>query len=186
MPGLLQQMADLMLPGADPDAGAGKPGSRPPGNWAALADHSMITIEVTRWCWDLRLDIRPTVEGNVRQLVGAVSDSDVRARLEKDLRRWHRVAQHVTGWRTPPAEVRAPCPALTERDGQTVECQRRTLRVNYQDAEAYCSSCGTTWDRATVGLLAETVRAYNATSAADVRVARARARAERANKENAA
>jgi hypothetical protein len=180
MPGLLQQMADLMLPGADPDAGPGKPGSRPPGNWAALADHSLITAEVSRWCWDLRLDIRGTVEGNLRQLVGAVSDSDARTRLERDVRRWHRVAQHVTGWRTPPAEVRAPCPALTDRDGTMELCNRRTLRVNYADAEAYCSSCGTTWDRDTVGLLAETVRAYNAASGASAVAARIRARKETA------
>ena len=180
MPGLLAQMAELMLPGNDPDAGAGKPGSRPPGNWAAIADHTMITLEVTRWCWDLRLDLRDTVEGNLRLLIGAVSDSDVRTRLERDVRRWHRVAQHVTGWKTPPAEVRAPCPGWD--DTRNTECGRRTLRVNYQDAEAYCSSCGTTWDRSTVGLLAETVRAYNAAAAADATVARARARAERANK----
>lgn len=178
MPGLLQQMADLMLPGADPDAGSGKPGSRPPGNWAALADHALITVEVSRWCWDLRLDLRDTVEGNVRQLVGAVSDSDARARLEKDVRRWHRVAQHVTGWRTPPAEVRAPCPGWDDR--REAECKRRTLRVNYTDHEAYCSSCGTTWTADNIGLLAETVRAYNAASGASAVAARIRARKETA------
>ncbi|MEO3922696.1 hypothetical protein ABGB07_02255 [Micromonosporaceae bacterium B7E4] len=181
MPGLLQQMADLMLPGADPDAGSGKPGSRPPGNWAALADHTAITIEVTRWCWDLRLDIRGTVEGNLRQLVGASMDGDTRARFEKDVRRWHRTAQTVTGWRTPPTEVRAPCPGWDDTRDQ--ECGRRTIRVNLAESEGYCSSCGTSWDAATIGLLGETVRAYNAAAAADATVARARARAERANKD---
>ena len=186
MPGLLAQMAELMLPGGNPDAGPGKPGSRPPGNWAAMADHALITGEVSRWIWDLRLNMRDTVEGNLRHLVGATVDSTTAARLLRDAARWHRIAQHVTGWRTPPAEVRAPCPALTDRDGKQVECRRRTLRVNYHDGEAYCSSCGTEWDSSTVGLLAETVRAYNRTAAAESQVARARARAERARKETAA
>ena len=184
LPGLLQQMADLMLPSGDPDASHGVAASRPPGNWAALADHTVITLAVAKWCWDLRLDLRDTTEGNVRQLVGASGsiDPDLRDQLTADMRRWHRIASTITGWRTAPAEVRAPCPALA--DGR--ECNARTLRVNLAEAEAYCANCGTTWDRDTIGLLAETVIAYNRAAKADANLARARARAERAKKETAA
>ena len=178
MPGLLAQMAELMLPGTDPDAGAGKPGSRPPGNWAAIADHTVITLEVSRWCWDLRLAMRDTVESNLRQLVGATMDGATRARFIRDVTRWHRVAQHVTGWKTPPAEVRAPCPGWDEH--REAECKRRTLRVNYAESSAYCGSCGTSWSADNIGLLAETVRAYNAASGASADAARIRARKETA------
>ena len=174
MPGLLAQMMELFQPGGNPDAGPGVPGSRPPGNWAAVADHTLITAQVARWCWDLRIDLRDTTEGNLRALVGASGglDSDTRTRLTRDAARWHRIAETVTGWRVPPQDVRAPCPALT---GDT-ECKARTLRVNYTDHEAYCSTCGTVWDRDTIGLLAETVLAYNRTAAAEADLARARAR----------
>lgn len=184
LPGLLAQMADLMQPSSSPDGGSSPAGSRPPGRWDAIADHALITAEVTRWCWHLHLPIRNTVERNIRQLVGATMDGDTRAALERHMRRWHRIASYVTGWTTPPAHVRAPCPAWDDTRGR--ECRARTLRVSYADAAAYCSTCGTTWDRDTVGLLAETVRAYNATAAAEADLAKARARAARVAEETAA
>lgn len=188
MPGLLAQMADLFAPSGDPDAGSPAAVSKPPANWAALADHTVITLAAAKWCWNLRLNQRDTVEGNIRQLVGASGglDSALRADLTRDVARWHRIAETVTGWRTAPADVRAPCPALVERDGQMVECKRRTLRVNLSQSEAYCATCGTTWDHTSIGLLAETVRAYNQAAKADADLARARERKARADKETAA
>jgi hypothetical protein len=179
MPGLLQQMADLMMPSSSPDGGtSGVPSSRPPATWRALADHTVITLAAAKWCWDLRLDQRDTVEGNIRQLVGASGalPTEDRDRLLADVRRWHRMAQYVTGWKTPPAPVRAPCPALTVRDRVEQMCKARTLRLNYTAGEAYCGTCGATWDSTTIGLLAETVRAYNAAGRAAVDAARIRAK----------
>lgn len=176
LPGLLQQMADLFIPSSNPDGGSTAATSKPPVNWAALADHMTIAADVAKWCLDLGIPQRDTVEGNIRALVGAAGnlDSDTRDRLTRDMRRWHRIAEYITGWRTPPAEVRAPCPALND-EGR--ECKARTLRVNLATSEAYCATCGTTWDHTNIGLLAETVRAYNRVAQAEAEVAKARARA---------
>jgi hypothetical protein len=189
LPGLLQQMRELFEPVGDPDSGSTAAVSKPPVRWDAMADHTQIAIASVRWCWLLRLDLRPTVEGNIRQLVGASMDSDVRRRLQVEMQRWLRWAETVTGWRSPPMDPRAPCPAINP--DTDAECAARTLRVNLSAEEAYCGTCGTLWDRATLPLLGESLKAYHRVRDAEAREARRRARAEavaerRAREEHAA
>ncbi|MEO3922996.1 hypothetical protein ABGB07_03820 [Micromonosporaceae bacterium B7E4] len=142
--GLLQQLADAVYAPASPDDNGGGrpvPGSKPPGAFEALARHVAITAEVTRWCWDLRLDLRSTVEDNIRALVGKAAelDPDQTATLLADLRRWHGQAAAMTGWAARSFSPRALCPV--------VDCGRsNTLRVNLDRSVATCMACGSVWD----------------------------------------
>jgi hypothetical protein len=150
--GLLTQLSELMLPGNDPDAGGGVAGSRPPARWDAICTHAQITVDAVRWCWNLRLDQRATVESNIRQLVGAYPTlpDDQRKELLRSVWSWHRQAEIVAGWKTPPMDPRTPCPF----------CSERSLRINLADKQAFCGSCGTEWDEGSLGVLAEHCRAY--------------------------
>jgi hypothetical protein len=179
--GLLAQLAELMLPSGNPDPSAGVAASRPPARWDAIATHAQITLDAARWCWNLRLEQRDTVESNIRQLVGVYPsmDPDDRKRLERSVWSWHRQAEIVAGWKSPPLDPCAPCPALVEG----VECGERSLRINLADVHAFCGSCGTEWDADTIGLLAESVRAYKTATG---EAAQARRAVERAKKTNGA
>lgn len=165
--GLLAQMAELYVAGGNPDSDHAHPASKPPARWDALATHTTITIAAARWCHTLRLPQRNTVEGNIRALIGAwpTLDPDDRDQLHRDVARWHRQAEIVTGWQTPPMDPRAPCPALI--DGQH-ECGRRALRINITEQQAFCGACGTEWRDGQLAALGETIRAYHQ-AAADAR-----------------
>ena len=146
-PGLISQLAEAAQNAAGGSAGGsegsgkGVPGSRPPGFWEALARHSAIAAETGRWCWDLKLDLRDTVEDNVRALVGLAPelDSDTAARLLADMRTWRHQAAVMTGWRQPDFAPAVDCPI--------VDCGRHaTIRINVDRMLAWCSGCGSRWD----------------------------------------
>lgn len=142
--GLLRQLAETTQSSVDAsETGGGRSawGSRPPGSWEALSTHASITIYTIRWCWDLRLDQRDTVEANIRALVGHAPtlDSDTAARLLADMRSWRHQAAVATGWATPSYAPAVPCPV--------VECAGfGTLRINLDRMVALCRSCRSTWD----------------------------------------
>lgn len=106
-------------------------------------------------CSDCRHhDPQAQLKDNLRQLVGlatgpGVRDVDLRD-LAADVARFHRWASVLAGWEQPPRALRASCP-LCEKRG--------TLRVRALEREGMCVHCGGTWDRATIGILAEHVRA---------------------------
>lgn len=144
-PGLLAQLTELVGDiGARVDDGEGNgrsvPRSRPPANLDALSCHTDITFGAARWCWSLQVEVRPTVEGNLRALIGAATllDDETRAALADELRHWRNAASVLTGWRTPPYAPYVPCP---EKD-----CGRRgKLRVNLERRTAMCLACGSGW-----------------------------------------
>lgn len=161
LPGLLAQVHDLFEPGSkSEDSGSSTPSSRPPLNVEAASLHLQVTLAVTRWCWSLGLEIRDTVESNIRALVGAAAsmDSDTQDALLSEMRSWRRRSAILTGWQTPPWRPRCSCPVCG-----TVG----TLVVRLDLREAYCSSwepqtqtqCEGWWDEETIGVLADHVRA---------------------------
>lgn len=153
-PGLLTQLRDQYEPTAAGEPGSNPPDSRPPLNLEAISRHTMITLAATRWCWSLRIDLRDTVESNIRALVGAAGqlDHDDQSALHAELRQWHTWAAVLTGWQTPPYRPHtATCPACAARGSLTI-------RLDTQ--RAYCRhvDCGATWDPTTIGLLADHIR----------------------------
>jgi hypothetical protein len=170
-PGLLAQLAEAMTDASTGwmEAGRSVPDSQPPGSWEALATHAGITTEVTRWCWELGVPIRRTVEHSMRALVGyaSVLDDTQLARLAADVRRWRHQAAVMTGWQRPLFAPRVPCP-VCETLG--------TLRINVDRQVAVCTNhdrderdqpvCGAAWDETTIGVLADYIRARVTSEAA--------------------
>lgn len=176
---LLTQLAEAAFPGVGvKNGGAGVPTSRPPADLEAIACHMAISVGAAKWAWTLRVDIRDTEASTIRALVGAASTagSDTQMELRRDLRGWLAWAQTVTGWRSQPMTILAPCPLQYEQDGQAVACGARgTIRVRLDTKTAVCLTCHGTWDEETIGLLAEHERAYQRLSEAEAEVARLRA-----------
>lgn len=155
--GLLAQLRTVFVPGRAEqiESGSGVPSSRPPLHLEAVSRHTMITLEAGRWMWSLRLDQRPTVESNIRALVGSAGsmDSDTQAELLAQLRRWRTWCAVLTGWERPPFRPHAPCPACEKTN---------TLIIRLDTQRAYCRNvdCGSTWDQSTIGVLAEYIRTW--------------------------
>lgn len=175
-PGLLAQLADLAEPSGQTDGEGprGIPTSRPPLTAAgvALAD---IHLEVNRWCTSAHLELRATVEANIRALVGHAPHLEhaQQTRLATDTHRWVRRAQVHTGWATPAWQPQAPCPVCGQR--------KLTIRLDLQ--VAHCTGrttdgpCAAHWDAATIGILARHISTHDDASRAAAAAARARHRA---------
>lgn len=155
LPGLLAQLHQSVHPvwsTAEDPAGA-IPASRPPLEIEALSRHQQITDAARGWTLLLGLEVRATVESNIRALVGATArlDDTQQRDLLADLRRWrswcrvylgHEHVQHIRA---------VPCPLP--------ECQQRgTLRINLTTETGLCTACGAIWNRDTIGLLAEHIK----------------------------
>lgn len=151
-PGLLQQMREQIHDATErPDERGGKNslGSKPPTNLDVIDRLAAITRGVQEWRGIRQL---PHLETELRHLVGDAAnhfDLDEQQRLAHDTDRWVTWARIVTGWDTPPFRPHVPCP----------DCGDRALRIHLGDANAYCAHCGTTWDRATLGILAARITA---------------------------
>lgn len=150
LPGLLAQLYESVIPSsAEADGARSHPASKPPLALEALSAHSWVVTAVTRWCWSLRIDLRDTVEGNVRALVGAAAnlDSDTAHSLLSEMRSWRRRCAVMTGWERLYCP-HVPCP-VCEKVG--------TLRVNLSVKQAFCTNadCRADWSEETIGLLGE-------------------------------
>jgi hypothetical protein len=85
-------------------------------------------------------------------MVGAAPTigSDNQSLLLGDLRAWRTWAATVTGWERPADAPRAACP----------HCGKiNMLRVRLARSTGCCLNCGAWWDDATIGILAEHIRA---------------------------
>lgn len=153
LPGLLAQLYQSVIPAsssAEPHAG-GVPGSRPPLAVEALSRHDEIAMAVLRWCRQLDLEPRVSVDSNVRALVGAAGrlDGDDQKELLREMRRWRGWCSVMAGWENVFNPAGATCP----RPG----CGRTsTLRINLTAKTALCRACGTTWsdEDGSIGVLA--------------------------------
>lgn len=144
LPGLLQQLADIVYPGSPPDNGAGPtsrpvPASRPPLRMDAASAHLAIVMAVTRWHLSLGLVLRDTIESSIRQMLERIKREDFETQtvLLVEMRSWQRQAEIICGHRQPDPQLQVPCP--------DPECAQRKLRVNMADLTARCDGCGTRW-----------------------------------------
>lgn len=153
MPSLLAQLRAAAIPGevyVEDTAGAIRraPGSCPPARLEAINLDLAITAWAADTVWRTRQTVRATTTANLRALVGAKVDSEHRAAILDQLRRWTHQALVIASWERPPWRPDAPCPA----------CDKRGLRVRLDLSVATCKECGEGWDERTIGLLAEHVR----------------------------
>ncbi|GAA3765634.1 DUF7341 domain-containing protein [Micromonospora maritima] len=140
-PGLLAQLHQAAV---EPTSGTTEPGprtvprSRPPLALEALSTHAAICTHAAHWCTSLNLDLRDTVEANIRALVGAAPglDDDDLQLLARELRTWRRWAAVATGWIAPLYQPHVPCPAC-HTTGK--------LRINLTAQAAHCRACQATW-----------------------------------------
>jgi hypothetical protein len=150
--GLLTQLYRAVLPATMADEGSGGtiPGSRPPLEIEALSRHTQIATTAQRWCRDLHIDPRPTIESTIRALVGAApsADDDQQRALAADLRRWTHWCRVYLGLEQVRQITAVPCP-LPDCNG------RGTLRINLTTSHGLCTACGATWDHKTIGVLAQ-------------------------------
>jgi hypothetical protein len=157
-PSLLDALREGGAP-AGSDEGESSSGSnfesQPPGAFDCFS--RLMAIEAGSAWWvsvGLRQPLRDGAEDNLRALVGLAADPatrDVDLRdLAADVARFHRWASVLAGWERPPRALRASCP-LCEKRG--------SLRVRVLEREGMCLHCGATWDRVTIGVLADHVRA---------------------------
>lgn len=148
LPGLLAQLYESVIPSGQGEGGPRPhPGSRPPLALEALSTHVVITLAVAKWCWDLRIDQRDTVESNIRALVAAVTlqDGDTQHKLRNDLRRWRTWCAVMTGWERVDTYPAVSCPVCGKLG---------SLRVNLTAERGYCTNqdrdgdglvCGSVW-----------------------------------------
>lgn len=154
---LLDQLARAVIPGEVYAEEGGHtrvaPESCPPARLDAIDRLLAIEVASARWCASMRLPLRETAPENIRALVGRSGDLDETELriLASEMRAWRTWAATVTGWEIPPARPVAPC----------LSCgQMGTLRVREERHTACCMACGSGWDEATIGLLAEHIEAW--------------------------
>jgi hypothetical protein len=177
-PSVLDQLAKAAFPGVGEKVSGGRHhGSRPPADLEAVACHVAISVGAADWAWRMHSEIRDTEASTIRGLVGAASnaDSDMQYALRSALRGWLAWAQTVTGWRSYPHTPVAPCPLLRE-DTHEPCAARGSIRVRFDTKTAVCLDCGGTWDKDTIGLLAEHERAWQRSADAEAEEARNAAR----------
>lgn len=189
VPGLIQQLREQAEPGVDGDAGgAGGPKSVPVAiDAVSLLASIGLGAAMRAKQWGVNLDERLTAEDHIRGLVGLASrrTSDEQIELRRELRSWQWQAEIITGWRTPPRELVAPCP----------QCGARGTLLAYaaeDNPRARCVGCGANWaeipqhDEGSIRILAEHVIAYQRQAGTTMAAARAAAVAERRRREGKA
>jgi hypothetical protein len=155
-PSLIHQLATN-----DTHTGSAEDGSRsgyaskPAARLDALAALAHIDLQAARWITDLGETPRSL---HTRELVlqlhglSASAEEPARRAITASVRSWWITARIVTGWDSPAWRPDATCPQCGERG---------TLSIRLADKIARCSheACGSTWDEATIGLLADHIRA---------------------------
>lgn len=182
VPGLIQQLRDDAEPGVDGDAGSGGSAKSVPVAIDAVSLLASISFGAAMRAkqWGVNLDERTTPEEHIRGLVGMAKarNSDEQIELRRELRSWQWQAEIITGWRTPPRELVAPCPQCTARG--------TLLAYAIEDnPRARCVGCGAAWaeiprdDEGSIRILAAHVTAYQRRAGVTMAAARAAAVAER-------
>jgi Zn ribbon nucleic-acid-binding protein len=189
VPGLIQQLREQAEPGVDGDqGGAGGPRSVPVAiDAVSLLAAISFGAELRAKRWGVNLDERTTPEDHIRGLVGLAGrrSSDEQIELRRELRSWVWQAEIITGWRTPPRELIAPCP----------QCNARGTLLAYaaeDNPRARCVGCGAGWaeipqrDEGSIRILAEHVIAYQRQRGTTMAEARTTAVTERRRREGKA
>lgn len=156
VPSLLTQLWDNDVPSGAAESGT-RPGfaSKPAARLDALDAAVRIDYEATRWVTDLgHLPRTHDTQQVIRQLHGLVpaAGRETQVEIMRDVRRWWTQARIVTGWDSPAWTPDATCP----------QCgQRGTLKIRLAEHIGMCvnDACRVTWDEASIGLLADHIRA---------------------------
>jgi Zn ribbon nucleic-acid-binding protein len=189
VPGLIQQLRDQAEPGVDGEAGGAGGAKSVPVAIDAVSLLASITLgaAMRAKAWGVNLDERTTPEEHIRGLVGLAGrrTSDEQLELRRELRSWAWQAEIITGWRTPPRELVAPCP----------QCAARGTLLAYaaeDNPRARCVGCGAAWaeipqrDEGSIRILAEHVITYQRKAGTTMAAARAAAVADRRRREGRA
>jgi len=177
--GLLAQLREIghegLKVGGSSGSGGGKPGSKPPGLFEAMARHVYIAVTVASWCQVRGLPLRIRVEDNIRALVGAapVMDDDTLERFWREMRYWRGQAAVATGWVAAPFQPWIACPRCGRHSTLSISLTEdgRNARAAYcintdRDLVTGELLCGATWSEETIGLLVDHIRAAGAEAAA--------------------
>lgn len=178
VPSLIQQLREHAEPGVDGEqGGAGGPRSVPVAiDAVSLLAAIGLGAAMRAKRWGINLDERTTPEEHLRGLVGLAGRraSDEQIELRRELRSWQWQAEIITGWRSPPRELIAPCP----------QCSSRGTLLAYaaeDNPRARCVGCGAGWaeipqrDEGSIRMLAEHVIAYQRQAGTTMASARAEA-----------
>lgn len=154
--GLLVQLRAAVQPGRTGEDARTVPRSRPPLLLEALDRHIAIATEVNEWLHMLKLENRPSIEQNIRALVGisAQLGHDGQHTLRSNLRAWRTWAAVMSGWELPPFTPFVACPK--------VSCGAKgRLRIDATRKTGYCAACDTIWDDTdgSIGVLAAYISA---------------------------
>lgn len=160
VPSLLDQLWENDTPSNSAEEGP-RPefGSRPAARLDALDAAVRIDLEANQWILDLGEKPRSlrTVD-LILQLHGlsASAEPPTRREIERDVRRWWTQARIVTGWDSPAWTPDNTCPQCGTRG---------TLKIRLAERIGMCvkDECRSTWDEATIGLLADHIRIESAT-----------------------
>jgi hypothetical protein len=156
-PALLDQLAGL-------EASSGEAvrrgfGSRPAARIEAIDAAARIDREASQWVKHLGEDDPATVKAVVRKLYSMTANLDQPTvdDITHSVRRWWTMARVLSGWDSAAFQPRNTCP----------HCERLgTLRIQVTDRLAHCIECRSTWDSATIGVLAAWIRNENGDTAA--------------------
>lgn len=146
-PPLLEQLWSAVVSNGANDGGAHAFASKPAARIDAVDVAQAIDSGVTQWLNRHNLDHPGDVSQALRRAAAAAGED-----IYRDVRSWWIRARAVTGWDSPAWRPDNTCP-LCEQRGQ--------LRVRLDEAVATCLGCDEAWDRETIGLLAEHIRAEN-------------------------
>jgi hypothetical protein len=119
---------------------------------------TLARIEAGTLDWLNRLNLKSpmvlTPSGPIFDLCRAVQRAAANAgpAMLGDVRSWWITARTITGWDSPAWRPRSACPLCGNKGG---------LRIRFDAQTGHCTECGEVWDRATIGLLAEHIRAEN-------------------------
>lgn len=163
VPPLLHQLRFASPSGQGEERSGGGYESRPAASVDAISTLTEIDKEASRWVRVLGEDDPVSTIGCVRLLNGLAAGM-VRCKkphrgccdyhsLEHDVRRWWAQARVSTGWDSPAWRPDNTCPMCSVKG---------SLRVKLVDHVAVCTDCRETWDKDTIGLLAEHIRAESA------------------------
>lgn len=155
-PSLLDQLSSR-----EPSSGEGVRrgfGSRPAAAIEAIDMARTINNEARAWAKTLGISSSGKPATVVLRLHGASAqmDRETLADFTITVRRWWVGARILSGWDSAPFKPRNHCPICGELG---------TLRIVVTDRLAHCVDCKSGWDSATLGVLAEHIRAENGEAA---------------------